>query len=311
MSVLLLSGSEDGSAVLWSEDGSRLASFSHGAPVHGVDVSSDTSGRLCSASLNGQAVVWDCSGEQFRISHKSGVRAVCWAMDRIWTGDTKGHIQCSDASGGSSLHIWPAHDAAIGDIAFSSIARPMLFTGGRDGKLEAWDGEILQSLISWQADSGGVNAIATDQTLVAAGGIDAVIRIYDARTSEKVGDLGSGTHWSKALQSTSSVSTAAKVVSASEGHAFAVTGVSFVDGVTVASSAADRKILIWDLRKLGCVIHCVGHDLAALAVVSANGRIFSSSDDMSIREWSLQGASVNIRLDIHEGPIFALRAKPG
>lgn len=160
-----------------------------------------------------------------------------------------------------------------------------------------------------------MNSVATSGSLAAAGGVDAIVRVFDLRcitggaALDATHALGSGVDWHGALRSASSVaSVGARVARASVGHAFAVTDVCFVSETLVATSGADRRVLVWDLRQLGQPAECLGHELAVLSVASASGRIFSSSDDMSVREWSAQGRALCELRAVHEGPIFSLDA---
>eukprot|EP00747_Dinoflagellata_sp_TGD_P055115 gnl/TRDRNA2_/TRDRNA2_149365_c0_seq1.p1 gnl/TRDRNA2_/TRDRNA2_149365_c0~~gnl/TRDRNA2_/TRDRNA2_149365_c0_seq1.p1 ORF type:complete len:337 (+),score=36.31 gnl/TRDRNA2_/TRDRNA2_149365_c0_seq1:1-1011(+) len=306
-STRLLSGSEDGTASVWTSSGIRLAHVRHQGPVHSVCFSPSTSQQFCSGSLDGYAVVWDIASceASCRIRHSAGVRAVCWAGDRIWSGDLSGCARCSSVDG-VEIYSWQPCPVALTAVVLASAMRPTLIMSAKNGSVTAWDADLLEPLCSLDAGTYAVNALAARGMLVAAGGVEAIVKLFDLRSEMLVHSFGTGTRWDAALQSNSNVGQAAKAIYASEGHAFAVTGVCFVDAHTVASSGADRTVRLWDLRQLRTPVLCRGHSLAVLAVASDAGRLFSSSDDMSIREWALDGQTSQTLADLHTGPIFGL-----
>jgi WD40 repeat protein len=72
------------------------------------------------------------------------------------------------------------------------------------------------------------------------------------------------------------------------GHSDDVEDFVFVDDETGVSASRDRRIIVWDLRT-GAVRRVLeGHEKDVLAVVAADGRIYSSGDDKTLRVWDLK-----------------------
>lgn len=71
------------------------------------------------------------------------------------------------------------------------------------------------------------------------------------------------------------------------GHSDDVEDFAFVDETTGISASRDRRIIVWDL-KTGAVRRVIfGHDKDVLSVAFAKGLIYSSGDDMTLRQWDL------------------------
>ena len=76
------------------------------------------------------------------------------------------------------------------------------------------------------------------------------------------------------------------------GHWDDVEDFAFVDDDTGISVARDHRVFIWDLRT-GAVRRILQeHEKDVLAVEYAKGRIYSSGDDMTLRQWDLQSGEL-------------------
>lgn len=76
------------------------------------------------------------------------------------------------------------------------------------------------------------------------------------------------------------------------GHWDDVEDFAFVDDETGVSVSRDHRIFIWDLRT-GAVRRILQeHEKDVLAVEYAKGRIYSSGDDMTLRQWDLQSGEL-------------------
>jgi WD40 repeat protein len=71
------------------------------------------------------------------------------------------------------------------------------------------------------------------------------------------------------------------------GHSDDVECFTFVNDETGVSASRDRRILVWDLTTgaIRCVID--EHEKDVLSVVYSDGLIYSSGDDMTLRQWDL------------------------
>ena len=63
---------------------------------------------------------------------------------------------------------------------------------------------------------------------------------------------------------------------------------AFVDHRTGVSASRDRRLLVWDLET-GAIRRVIdGHEKDVLSVTCHQGLIYSSGDDMTLRQWSLE-----------------------
>lgn len=72
------------------------------------------------------------------------------------------------------------------------------------------------------------------------------------------------------------------------GHWDDVEDFDFVNENTGVSASRDHRILVWDLETGAIRRTLEEHEKDVLAVESSNGRIYSSGDDMTFREWDLK-----------------------
>jgi WD40 repeat protein len=71
------------------------------------------------------------------------------------------------------------------------------------------------------------------------------------------------------------------------GHSDDVEGFAFVDDRTGVSASRDRRIIVWDLDT-GAIRRTIeGHEKDVLSVACRDGLIYSSGDDMTLRQWDL------------------------
>jgi len=76
------------------------------------------------------------------------------------------------------------------------------------------------------------------------------------------------------------------------GHSDDVEGFAFVDASTGVSASRDRRIIVWDLST-GAIRRVIeGHEKDVLSVACRNGLIYSSGDDMTLRQWDLASGAL-------------------
>jgi WD40 repeat protein len=72
------------------------------------------------------------------------------------------------------------------------------------------------------------------------------------------------------------------------GHSDDVECFTFADDATGVSASRDRRIIVWDLAT-GAIRKVIeGHDKDVLSVTCHDGLIYSSGDDMTLRQWDLE-----------------------
>lgn len=76
------------------------------------------------------------------------------------------------------------------------------------------------------------------------------------------------------------------------GHWDDVEDFAFIDDDTGVSVSRDRRIFIWDLNTGAISKVLEGHERDVLSVVHANGKIYTSGDDMTLRQWDIQSGEL-------------------
>ena len=72
------------------------------------------------------------------------------------------------------------------------------------------------------------------------------------------------------------------------GHSDDVEDFAFIDDETGVSASRDHRVIVWDLRTGAAVRVMDEHEKDVLAVAYDGGKIYTSGDDMTLRQWSLQ-----------------------
>ncbi len=81
-------------------------------------------------------------------------------------------------------------------------------------------------------------------------------------------------------------------ISRLQGHWDDVEDFAFVDDKTGISVSRDRRIFIWNLQTGAVQRVLEKHDRDVLSVEYDNGRIYTSGDDMTLRQWDLQSGEL-------------------
>lgn len=76
-------------------------------------------------------------------------------------------------------------------------------------------------------------------------------------------------------------------VGALRGHSDDVEDFTFVDETTGVSVSRDRRVIVWDLATGSIRSTLAGHERDVLSVAQADGHVFTSGDDMTLRVWDL------------------------
>ena len=72
------------------------------------------------------------------------------------------------------------------------------------------------------------------------------------------------------------------------GHSDDVEDFAFIDEDTGVSASRDHRVIIWNLRTGAATRVIDEHEKDVLAVAYADGKIYTSGDDMTLRQWNLQ-----------------------
>lgn len=130
------------------------------------------------------------------------------------------------------LKTFRDHTSVVEDCAFDPNSAERFASVGDDSKLYVWDTRQARPALSTVAGEGEVNALSWNSfsggLVLATGGADKVVRVWDVRS------LASPVH-------------------ALERHEEQVLGLAFspTEPAALASASADRRVILWDLSRIG------------------------------------------------------------
>jgi WD40 repeat protein len=220
---------------------------------------------LASAGYDKRIIRWSLStGKQIQPEWQT--------PDKVWTlavspdgnylasGGKDNDITLWDVKTGSK-RIFTGHEDDIKGLAFSSNGK--LASASYDGTVRLWDiatGEALHKLIG-HTDKVYTVAFSHDDKWLASGSKDTTVRLWEVNSGKPKHSL--------------------------LGHKKGVFGVSFsADGRYVVSASDDLTLRMWDTESGVTMRVLQGHTAGVNGVVISAGKIFSVSDDATVRRWN-------------------------
>jgi WD40 repeat protein len=333
---MILTGSFDGTAKLWSSGGAALHTFEgHEDLVTSVAFSPDGQ-TILTGSWDGTAKLWSSSegtALQTFAGHEQAVWSVAFSPDgqTILTGSLDGTAKLWSIDGGPELQTFSRRRAsrrasAVWSVAFSPDGQTIL-TGSEDGTVKLWsiDGEAaLQTYSRRRASRRASGALATfkghedrvNSVAFSPDGQTILTGSWDG--TAKLWSIGDGT----ALQTFT-------------GHKQAVYSVAFSpacpegtkcplgDGQTILTGSGDGTAKLWSIGDGTALQTFKGHERAVSSVAFSpacpegtkcplgDGQtILTGSWDGTAKLWSVRGGAALHTFEGHEGFVSGVAFSP-
>lgn len=190
-----LSGGDDGTVYLWDLDKQTLLHRyeGHTAKVVSMDFTSDAK-ILASASWDGTVRLWDLTArkalQEIKV-HKETVHAVLLSADgkTVYSGGFDGKIRSWDSVTGGLIKIMHNHGWPINTMRWHPDHRQIVFgtTNGDVQLLDVTSSRISRVLIPHFKPVLGL-AVSSQFGLIASGGNDGVIRVWNIEDWSVVGE---------------------------------------------------------------------------------------------------------------------------
>jgi serine/threonine protein kinase len=280
-------------AIVWSPDGTKIASASSGKTVQIWEVA--TGNKLLTYQAHTDAVlavswspdgqwivsgskdetvkVWNTTTRNTRFSVKGHsnliytgvVYTVAWSPhgQHIASGDTDGNILVRGATHGEVFVKYRAHSDYVRDIAWSPNGE-YLTSASEDHTAQVWQALSHIKVSTFRGHNHYVRAVAWSpaNTFVASASEDGTVQIWKSLSGQHLYTY--------------------------PGHKDGVYALTWSpQGVYIASAGKDRSVQVWNANTGKCVLTYRGHTASVNAVAwSPDGKyIASAGDDQTVRVW--------------------------
>ncbi|ORC93269.1 WD domain-containing protein [Trypanosoma theileri] len=281
------SAGTDGVVFVWSARPTVRAQrlVGHRGPVHDAAALPPT-GLLASAGHDGFVRLW----RPARTGPGGGEGCACWRahpgpVRALAAAPHDGHLYT--AGDDKSVKCWDLNYATSTPSSTSIHNRGAVtgnkFVCGFTGGHQNWVRTVAVSNGS-NSSSGGDNMLATRVDLVASGGDDRTVQVWDPRSRRPTHTFYE--------------------------HTNSVRSVDFhPDGCSLATGSADHTINLFDLRRNGLLQHYDAHDdtVNEVRFAPTGSWLLSASSDGTVKLWDLKEGYLYCTLNAHGGPVYTAR----
>ncbi|MEZ4662531.1 MAG: NB-ARC domain-containing protein [Caldilineaceae bacterium] len=260
-------------------------------------------GRMLASGSADQSVrVWDLETLHYRQimeDHINWVWSVVFAPDgaTLFSGSEDGTVRQWDLISGQCRHVFHRATAAVFAVAVDSTGE-LLAVGGDNGMIEIWHIATLARVRTLTVPTAigphknvGAEiltlAFSPNGALLASGGNDGAVYLWDAQTG--------------------------RLVQVLKGHTQRISCLSFTpDGALIVSGSYDETIRLWDVRsgQLRHLLHKHSQAVRSLAISRDGQTLVSGSYDQTIRIWNLPGGQMLNTLHGYTQEVRAMALSP-
>jgi hypothetical protein len=258
-----------------------------------------------------QELPLECVVHTARVGPLVGLAASPWAPVIAIAG--RKQILLFNSNSREPAGILPFAEGEPVDVKFSRNGKLLIAAGGRgakSGRVMVWDvvsGEHLMTL-GKEYDSVLTADMRADQSMVALGGPDRLVKIYSTKTGELLHKIKKHTDWVTAVAFSpngQALATADRNGGISlwdpesgqelftlAGHKSGVTALSWrPDSKLLASASEDGTIKIWEVQEGKAVKSWAAHGSGVLCVsYSMDGQLVSCGRDNTVALWDPNGS---------------------
>ncbi|HKP40677.1 TIR domain-containing protein [Mycobacterium sp.] len=362
-----ITGGWDNTVRVWDANGNAAIGdplIGHHGRVSAVAVLDGT--RIVSGGWDGSIRVWDVVTGLPTPTNQSAIKAVAFSPDgrMMASGGADGTVKLWDSDTAAyrgQLGPVPGAPRQVGINALAFSGDDRIVTGAMDGSVLLWDvGNPQRQPQKLRRDApAGLDALPTPRilsvafspraSLIAAGGMDGVVRLWDAKTLEPVGARvahKTGTDgelpyqvWSVAFSDDGSQlvtgsgddskGTKTSLVQlwnvrplsengrAMDAHAESIYSVAFSpDGHQVASGGRDGTLSLWDInsrQQQSAPMSIAQNPLLSVAFAHHQPWIATGGDDGKVRLWDISTGTpqpIGTPLEGHKNWVFSVAFSP-
>lgn len=290
----LASASHDKTVRVWDMAGLRQQQSLTGFDEVTWDVAFSPDGSMLAAAGDRKVLLWDMPAGTLRrtLQHQHYVRNVAFSPDSSTVAgagiDNREGILLWDTGSGQKQREMKN---TMRPVAFSPDGQTLV-TGGPLG-IQLWAAQGNEPRLQRHTPEVSALAVSPDEKLIASGGVDQVVRLWDAQTG--------------------------KLVRALTGHDGPIRALSFSSGGLLASGGLDESVRLWDtqtgklVRAFSAPKNIVDgprQGVVSLAFSPDGNVLASGHENNGLRLWNVAAGTIQRMLAGHKGTVLSLAFSP-